>query len=72
MSKLFVKQSYKFLDAQARVGNDPAKRSLPHFLVIGDDDTRRGIVASNDHMAAALPPEHESDPLQGGTHLTPR
>ncbi len=65
----FLQERNEGLDRQARLSDDCPQRAAVEFLVVGHDQLRERRVSSEDDVAAFLPPEKETGPLERANAL---
>ena len=67
-----TQQLHELLNAQAGIGDNSAKRSRAHSLVVGDNHPRVRLIASQDHVTARLATEQKPRSLKRGAYITAR
>jgi hypothetical protein len=63
-------QSHELIEGQTGVRNDATERADSDLLVVGNHNASIRLVASQNHVTAALAAEDESDAFQSGAHIT--
>jgi hypothetical protein len=60
-----LEEADKFFGGQIGLSNDRAESPSIEFFVIRNDNLRKGIIASKDHVATLLTPKHKTSLLKG-------